>query len=40
VTLTVYDSVAPGVWAHNAWKATYTNPELYTWFLQHRANGG
>ena len=30
VRLTVYDTVAPGVWTHNAWKAAYNNPELYS----------
>jgi predicted peptidase len=26
---------------HDSWTATYSNPELYDWFLQHeRAAGG
>lgn len=24
---------------HDAWTDTYTNPELYAWFLQHRSSG-
>lgn len=31
VKFTIY----PGV-DHNAWDLTYYNPELYTWFLQHK----
>lgn len=31
--LTVYDQLAPGQWAHNAWQAAWTSPELYQWFL-------
>jgi predicted peptidase len=31
VKLTVYPDVA-----HDSWTATYANPELYRWFLQHR----
>ena len=36
VRLTVYDSLPPGRWHHNAWQATFTDPELYEWLLQHR----
>jgi predicted peptidase len=31
VRFTIY----PGI-GHNAWSATYDNPELYAWFLSHR----
>ncbi len=34
VRFTVY----PGV-GHDAWTPTYSNPELYRWFLQHRRAG-
>jgi dipeptidyl aminopeptidase/acylaminoacyl peptidase len=29
--LTVYPDAG-----HDSWTATYNNPELYTWFLDHR----
>jgi len=31
VRMTIY----PGV-QHNSWSATYSNPELYDWFLSHK----
>ena len=30
VKLTIYPDAG-----HDSWTATYDNPELYTWFLQH-----
>jgi len=33
VTITVYPDTG-----HDSWTATYSNPELYKWFLTHRAN--
>ena len=35
VKFTVYPIGYPGN-AHDAWTKTYTNPELYEWFLKHR----
>lgn len=34
--LTIYEQLAPDQWAHNAWQAAWTTPELYQWFLQLR----
>jgi predicted peptidase len=35
--LTMYDSLPPGTWTHNAWQAAWTTPELYEWLLtKHR----
>lgn len=35
VRVDVFETVEPGLWAHNAWKAAYMGPALYEWLLQH-----
>jgi predicted peptidase len=34
--LTIYDTLAPGQWAHNAWQQAWTTPALYDWLLSKR----
>lgn len=34
--LTIYDSLPPYLWDHNAWQAAWTTPQLYEWFLANR----
>jgi predicted peptidase len=37
--LTRYRDLEAGLWAHNAWKAAFSDPALYAWLLEHRRPG-